>query len=43
MSGFPVTYAERIKTLPPYLFAAIDDMKQQGRCSRGGYYQPGGW
>ncbi len=29
MSGFPVTYAERIKTLPPYLFAAIDDMKQQ--------------
>ena len=29
MSGFPVTYAERIKTLPPYLFAAIDDMKQR--------------
>ena len=29
MSGFPVTYAERVKTLPPYLFAAIDDMKQQ--------------
>ena len=29
MSGFSVTYAERIKTLPPYLFAAIDDMKQQ--------------
>ena len=29
MSGFPVTYAERIKMLPPYLFAAIDDMKQR--------------
>lgn len=29
MSGFPVTYAERVKTLPPYLFAAIDDMKQR--------------
>jgi len=29
MSGFPVTYAKRIKTLPPYLFAAIDEMKQQ--------------
>lgn len=29
MSGFSITYAERIKTLPPYLFAAIDEMKQQ--------------
>lgn len=29
MSGFPVTCAERIRTLPPYLFAAIDEMKQQ--------------
>jgi LL-diaminopimelate aminotransferase len=29
MSGVPITYAERIKTLPPYLFAAIDEMKQQ--------------
>lgn len=29
MSGFPITYAERIKTLPPYLFAAIDEMKQR--------------
>jgi len=29
MSRFPITYAERIKTLPPYLFAAIDEMKQQ--------------
>jgi len=28
MSGFPITYAERIRTLPPYLFAAIDEMKQ---------------
>jgi LL-diaminopimelate aminotransferase len=28
MSGFPITYAQRIKTLPPYLFKAIDDMKQ---------------
>ena len=28
MSDFPITYAERIRTLPPYLFAAIDDMKQ---------------
>ena len=28
MSSFPITYAERIRTLPPYLFAAIDDMKQ---------------
>lgn len=29
MSGIPITYAERIRTLPPYLFAAIDEMKQQ--------------
>lgn len=29
MSSFPVTCAERIRTLPPYLFAAIDEMKQQ--------------
>ncbi|RMH06771.1 MAG: LL-diaminopimelate aminotransferase [Nitrospirae bacterium] len=29
MSGFPITYAERIRTLPPYLFAAIDELKQQ--------------
>ncbi len=29
MNGFPITCAERIRTLPPYLFAAIDDMKQQ--------------
>lgn len=29
MSGVSITYAERIKTLPPYLFAAIDEMKQQ--------------
>lgn len=29
MSGFPITYAERIRALPPYLFAAIDDMKQK--------------
>ena len=29
MAGFPVTYAERIRTLPPYLFAAIDEMKQK--------------
>jgi LL-diaminopimelate aminotransferase len=28
MSGFPIEYATRIKTLPPYLFAAIDKMKQ---------------
>ena len=28
MSSFPITYAERIRTLPPYLFAAIDEMKQ---------------
>ena len=29
MSGIPITYAERIRTLPPYLFTAIDEMKQQ--------------
>lgn len=29
MSGVPIRYAERIRTLPPYLFAAIDEMKQQ--------------
>jgi LL-diaminopimelate aminotransferase len=29
MSGFPIEYATRIKTLPPYLFAAIDEMKQK--------------
>jgi LL-diaminopimelate aminotransferase len=29
MSGFPIDYATRIKTLPPYLFAAIDKMKQE--------------
>ena len=29
MSGVSITYAERIRTLPPYLFAAIDEMKQQ--------------
>ena len=29
MSGMPITYAERIKTLPPYLFTAIDEMKQR--------------
>ena len=29
MGGFPITYAERIRTLPPYLFAAIDEMKRQ--------------
>lgn len=28
MAGFPIHYAERIRTLPPYLFAAIDEMKQ---------------
>jgi LL-diaminopimelate aminotransferase len=28
MSGFPIQVATRIKTLPPYLFAAIDKMKQ---------------
>jgi LL-diaminopimelate aminotransferase len=29
MAGFPIEYASRIKTLPPYLFAAIDEMKKQ--------------
>lgn len=29
MSAFPIRYAERIRTLPPYLFAAIDDMKRK--------------
>jgi LL-diaminopimelate aminotransferase len=29
MVGFPIEYAGRIKTLPPYLFAAIDEMKQK--------------
>ncbi len=29
MAGFPITYSTRIKTLPPYLFAAIDEMKQK--------------
>ncbi len=29
MSGFPIEVATRIKTLPPYLFAAIDKMKQE--------------
>ncbi|GKS56889.1 aminotransferase [Nitrospira sp.] len=29
MSGFPIEYATRIRTLPPYLFAAIDKMKQE--------------
>ncbi len=29
MPGFPIEFATRIKTLPPYLFAAIDEMKQQ--------------
>ena len=28
MVGFPIEVATRIKTLPPYLFAAIDKMKQ---------------
>ena len=28
MAGFPIELATRIKTLPPYLFAAIDKMKQ---------------
>ena len=28
MPGFPIEVAQRIKTLPPYLFAAIDKMKQ---------------
>jgi LL-diaminopimelate aminotransferase len=29
MAGFPIEYASRIKTLPPYLFAAIDEMKKK--------------
>ncbi|MFO0774805.1 MAG: LL-diaminopimelate aminotransferase [Nitrospiraceae bacterium] len=29
MSGLQIDYATRIKTLPPYLFAAIDKMKQE--------------
>ncbi len=29
MAGFPIQYAERIRTLPPYLFAAIDEMKRK--------------
>ncbi|MGE0467996.1 MAG: LL-diaminopimelate aminotransferase [Candidatus Nitrospira kreftii] len=29
MAGFPIEVATRIKTLPPYLFAAIDKMKQE--------------
>lgn len=29
MAGFPIEVATRIKTLPPYLFAAIDEMKQK--------------
>jgi LL-diaminopimelate aminotransferase len=29
MTGFPIEFAGRIKTLPPYLFAAIDEMKQK--------------
>jgi LL-diaminopimelate aminotransferase len=29
MAGFPIQYANRIRTLPPYLFAAIDDMKRK--------------
>ena len=29
MAGFPIEPARRIKTLPPYLFAAIDEMKQK--------------
>ena len=29
MSKFPITSAKRIQTLPPYLFAALDEMKQQ--------------
>ena len=29
MAGFPISYAERIRTLPPYLFAAIDKMKHE--------------
>ncbi|HEY3197328.1 MAG TPA: LL-diaminopimelate aminotransferase [Nitrospirales bacterium] len=29
MAGFPIEPANRIKTLPPYLFAAIDEMKKK--------------
>lgn len=29
MSALPIEYADRIKTLPPYLFAAIDEMKRK--------------
>lgn len=29
MSQFTIEYADRIKTLPPYLFAAIDEMKRK--------------
>ena len=29
MAGFPIEFASRIKSLPPYLFAAIDEMKQK--------------
>jgi LL-diaminopimelate aminotransferase len=29
MAEWPIEYASRIKTLPPYLFAAIDEMKQR--------------
>jgi LL-diaminopimelate aminotransferase len=29
MGGFPIQPANRIKTLPPYLFAAIDEMKKK--------------
>jgi LL-diaminopimelate aminotransferase len=29
MAGFPIEPAHRIKTLPPYLFAAIDEMKKK--------------
>ena len=29
MAGFPIAFAERIRTLPPYLFAAIDEMKHK--------------
>ena len=29
MGGFPIEVATRIKTLPPYLFAAIDKMKHE--------------
>ncbi len=29
MSTFPITCAERLQALPPYLFAAIDEMKQR--------------